>query len=117
MSVINSLTPNRSNVNLNLTRLKITTFVFAVMNIFKFYCIPRRRRACRLYAIIFFFQVFKILLFLESRIISLSTWLKNRLQTCTIQQWYSTFFCQVSFLCHSKGSKCQLNIFEASYIE
>ena len=27
------------------------------------------------------------------------------------------FFCQVSFLCHSKGSKCQLNIFEVSYID
>ena len=36
---------------------------------------------------------------------------------CQIQQWYSTFFCQVSFLCHSKGSKCQLNIFEVSYID
>ena len=34
-----------------------------------------------------------------------------------VHQWYSTFFCQVSFLCHSKGSKCQLNIFEDSYID
>ena len=34
-----------------------------------------------------------------------------------VDQWYSTFFCQVSFLCHSKGSKCQLNIFEVSYKE
>ena len=34
-----------------------------------------------------------------------------------LQQWYSTFFCKVSFLCHSKGSKCQQNIFEVSYID
>ena len=43
--------------------------------------------------------------------------LNKQLKDTSITQWYSTFFCQMSFLCHSKGSKCQLNIFEVSYID
>ena len=48
---------------------------------------------------------------------AIKLWTKYCISVQSVHQWYSTFFCQVSFLCHSKGSKCQQNIFKVSYID